>query len=141
MKRIRNVLSKVRKPLFEDFYKIKIPFALKVSEVPEAAKKSWGWIAFNVGVFFTYIFFSLNDIADFNEVISAGGDDGGFMWGWERAFIVIFLMTPTNMVWLLVVLWKRSRPTLFLWLLTIMIWVSWILLERHIMNWDLPTRT
>lgn len=111
--------------------KVAIPFAFKISEVPSTAKKSIVWLMINLIGFIAYQRFVSADWPIVDPHYGVVDPLDSFMGGYPEVLILL-LMFLINTSWLLVNLWKRSRPAVFVWLMVVMVWTFTLLIEAYI---------
>ena len=114
-----------------------LPFAFKISEVPETARKSRAWIIINAIGFAAYLFFAFWSMPGYENGKFYADTNSAI--GWNLTCLpILVLMFLVNGVWLLVNLLKKSRPAVFVWLLVVLVWLLWILLEFNFRSRAIP---
>ncbi len=114
-----------------------LPFAFKISELPEAAKKSRVWITINAIGFAAYLFFSVwswpgyengKFYVDTNSAIGFG----------LTCLPILILMFLVNGVWFFVSFFKGNRPVIFVWLLVALVWIAWVSFQFYVRSHAIP---
>ena len=105
---------------------MQIPFAFKASELPKATRKSGIWIAINFLCLVGYLSFSIkyeaDNYGDINTAISLG----------LTCLPILICVILTNIVWMILIFWRKNRPLLFIWFLIVMIWTLAVSLDHHL---------
>ena len=110
---------------------MEIPFAFKISEVPITVNKSIAWLIINLVGFIAHQYFTFHDWPFGDTKYGLIDPLDSFMGGLQEGLILL-LMFLINAVWLLLNLWRKSRPAVFVWLIVIMVWSFTLLFEGSI---------
>jgi hypothetical protein len=114
-----------------------LPFAFKVSELPNAVRKSWVWMAINVIVFIAYLFFSLWCWPGYEN--GKFYDDTNSAIGFGLTCLpILILMFLVNGVWFVVSFLKGNRPAIFIWLLVVLVWITWVSFQFYVSYHAIP---
>lgn len=100
---------------------MEVPFKFNISEVPNAVKKYQTWIIINLLGLIVYAFFSYWNWPFVDPQYGLIDPLDWFAGGLPFA-LVLLVMFLINVICLILILWRKSRPAIFVWLIVILVW-------------------